>query len=111
MPRKPIWLLLAAAVTAAQTPRTNVQSGRRYPRIVVRNAMLVDGAGTPASGPRDIVIENNLITEIASIDPSGKRPAGDVEIDASGKYVLPGLIDAHAHLHDERGGLPQPIEY
>ena len=32
-------------------------------------------------------------------------------IDATGKYVLPGLINAHAHLQEERGGKPQPIEY
>jgi hypothetical protein len=34
-----------------------------------------------------------------------------VEIDASGKYVMPGLINAHAHVQDERGGIPQPVEY
>ena len=28
-----------------------------------------------------------------------------------GKYVLPGLIDAHAHTQDERGGIPQPLDY
>ena len=32
-------------------------------------------------------------------------------IDATGKYVMPGLINAHAHLQEERGGKPQPIEY
>ncbi len=32
-------------------------------------------------------------------------------IDATGKYVLPGLINAHAHLQEERGGKPQPFDY
>jgi cytosine/adenosine deaminase-related metal-dependent hydrolase len=43
----------------------------------------------------------------------GAREAAqaDAVIDATGKYVLPGLIDAHAHLQEERGGKPQPIEY
>jgi hypothetical protein len=34
-----------------------------------------------------------------------------VEIDATGKYVLPGLINAHAHTQEERGGTPQPLDY
>lgn len=93
-------------------------SGKRYKRIVVRNAIVVNGSGKPASGPFDIVIENDLISAIVAIDPvavkagTAKRPAkGDVEIDAEGKYVLPGLINLHGHTQDERGGTPQPVEY
>src|SRR6202011_830379 len=41
---------------------------------------------------------------------SAAAPA-DAVIDATGKYVLPGLINAHAHLQEERGGKPQPLEY
>jgi imidazolonepropionase-like amidohydrolase len=116
--------LLSAAVvlilvqsSVAQTARQSPQSGRRYPRLVIRNAMIVDGNGTPASGPKDIVIENNTITEIAALDPvavkegRARRPAGDVEIDATGKYVLPGLINAHGHVQDERAGVAQPVDY
>src|SRR5262249_23711849 len=40
-----------------------------------------------------------------------RRPAGEVEIDATGKYVAPGLINAHGHVQEERGGLPQPLDY
>jgi hypothetical protein len=117
----PTRLLLAlaafSAILAAQTPRTNVVSGRRYPRIVVRGAFVVDGSGTPMAGPKDIVIENNTITDVVALDGvslsrgDARRPAGDIIIDATGKYVLPGLIDAHAHTQDERGGVPQPLQY
>jgi hypothetical protein len=109
--------LLAAALLTAQTPRTNVISGRKYPRIVIRGALVVDGSGTPMAGPKDIVIENNTITDVVPLDGvalsmgRARRPAGDIEIDATGKYVLPGLIDAHAHVQDERGGVPQPQQY
>src|SRR6185436_4972066 len=109
--------LAAAAIVTAQPVRTNVTSGKRYPRIVVRGAIVVDGSGTPAAGPKDIVIENNVITDVVAIDAvaasrgTGRRPQGDVEIDATGKYVLPGLINAHAHIQDERGGIPQPLDY
>ncbi|MEO7674805.1 MAG: amidohydrolase family protein [Pyrinomonadaceae bacterium] len=93
-------------------------SGKRLKRIVIRNATVIDGSGKPAAGPFDIAVENDLITQIMSIDPvavkegTAKRPApGDLEIDASGKYVLPGLINLHGHAHDGRGGKPMPIEY
>src|SRR5271156_5390199 len=94
-----------------------VVSGHRYPRLIVRNALIIEGNGTPASGPKDIVIENGSITSIVPCDAgaSGRgaahRPQGDGEIDAAGKYVMPGLINAHGHVQEERGGIPQPLEY
>ena len=91
-------------------------SGRRYVRLAIRNATIVDGNGTPAAGPFDIIIENNRIAAIVALDPvavngGSRRLPADVEIDARGKYVLPGLINAHAHIQDSRDGIPQPQEY
>ena len=110
-------IFACCAALLAQSPATRIQSGHRYPRLVIRNAMIIEGNGTPASGPKDIVIDNGRITSIFPLDPvalgrgAGRRPPGDVEIDAAGKYVMPGLINAHAHIQDERGGIPQPVEY
>jgi hypothetical protein len=108
---------LSLSAVIAQTDLASA-SGKRFKRIVIRNATVVDGSGKPAAGPFDIVIENDRITQIVSIDPvsvksrEAKRPEhGDLEIDASGKYVLPGLINIHAHTQDERGGEPLPVEY
>jgi cytosine/adenosine deaminase-related metal-dependent hydrolase len=107
--------LLAAASLGAQT--TGVVHGQRPQRLVIRNATVIDGNGTPAHGPVDIVVENGKIADIVNIDPvaarrgAGRRPQGDAVIDATGKYVLPGLINAHAHLQDERSGVPQPLQY
>jgi imidazolonepropionase-like amidohydrolase len=108
-------ILFAALSVFAQTSR--ITSGRRYPRLIIRNAIIIEGNGTPASGPKDIVIENGRIANIVPLDPvavgrgSASRPQGDVEIDAAGKYVMPGLINAHAHVQEERGGIPQPLDY
>ncbi|MEK6321963.1 MAG: amidohydrolase family protein [Acidobacteriota bacterium] len=113
-------LLVAALPTqtlAGQRQKQAVTSGKRYSRLVIRNAMVVDGNGTPTSGPKDIVIVGNTIAEVVPLDPvalregRAKRPEGDVEIDATGKYVLPGLINAHGHVQYERGGIPQPVDY
>ncbi|MEO6656243.1 MAG: amidohydrolase family protein, partial [Pyrinomonadaceae bacterium] len=113
-------VILCALLTSeffAQTD-TSSYSGKRQKRIVIRSATVVDGSGKPAAGPFDIVVENDRITQIVAIDPvavkggNAKRPEkGDLEIDAAGKYVLPGLINIHAHTQDERGGKPQPVEY
>jgi dihydroorotase-like cyclic amidohydrolase len=93
-------------------------SGRRVRRLLIHNAIVIDGNGTPASGPRDILVENNRIADVIPLDPvavarADGRPQiqADAVIDATGKYALPGLINAHAHLQEERGGKPQPIEY
>jgi hypothetical protein len=93
-------------------------AGRRHSRLVIRGAMVVEGVGTPAAGPKDIVVEGNRITQVAAVDPvavaqgSGRRPArADVEIDATGKYVLPGFINMHGHVQTERGGIELPVDY
>lgn len=110
-------LILSASVARAQTTAVH---GVRPARLIIRNATVVDGNGTPARGPFDVVMEGNTITQMVALDPvamkggRARRPVagpGGAEIDGTGKYVLPGLINAHAHLQDERGGIKQPIEY
>ena len=109
------FIVVAASISQAQG--TAPTSGKRAESLVIRNATIVDGAGTPAYGPADIVISGNKIERIVELDPVSiangvaRRPMADTEIDATGEYVLPGLIDAHAHVQDERGGIPQPLDY
>lgn len=107
-------LVLEGGAVTAQTAPTH---GTRARRLAIRNAMVVEGNGTPAEGPKDIIVEGNRIVDVIALDPvavkSGevKRAPADVEIDATGKYVVPGLINLHGHVQDERGGIPQPLEY
>ena len=76
-----------------------------YNRLILRNATMIDGTGAPAQGPVDIVISGDRIAEIRSIgapmavDETLRAEPGDYEIDLTGKYVLPGFVDAHVHLH------------
>lgn len=108
--------LATSATSAALAQQTNAVHGRRPTRLVIRGGTMVDGNGTPARGPVDIVIEGNTIVDVVALDPvalrggsgggagGSRRPAGDVNIDATGKFVLPGLINAHAHLQSNRAG-------
>jgi len=82
-----LWLLACSLVTSSFAQAKSPAGGKRYNRIVIRNAMVVDGNGTPASGPKDIVVEGNRITDIVGFDPisalqgTARRPAtGDAEI-------------------------------
>ncbi len=109
------YTLIAATLTATGFGQTSPASfsGKRPKRIVVRNAMVVDGSGKPAAGPLDIYLENDVITRIAG--SGGAKVAAsstdELVIDATGKYVLPGLINLHGHTQDERAGVPMPVEY
>lgn len=77
-----------------------------FDRMIIRGVTMIDGTGSPAVGPVDIVIENNRIAGIVNVGYPGvpvderRRPkAGenDLVLDAEGSYVLPGFIDMHAH--------------
>lgn len=106
-----------AGALAQPAPSRAVTHATRVPRLAIRNAMVVDGSGKPAAGPADILIEGNRIAQVVFLDPvavrsgTATRPAADAEIDATGKYVLPGLINAHAHLQDERAKVALPYDY
>lgn len=82
----------AALVTACATPRDGGE-----PAIVIEHATVLDGRGGAALADRDIAIAGE---RIVAVYPSGSRPApaGARRIDATGKWVIPGLIDAHVHL-------------
>ena len=83
-----------------------------YKRLIIRGAMMIDGMGGPALGPTEIVVENNRIAKIGLMKTPfpGEiaKNEGDDEgtriINAEGKYILPGLINGHAHLHSTAAG-------
>jgi imidazolonepropionase-like amidohydrolase len=120
-----ISLALAAPVSAQEPPADGpitlgTTKGERYGRLVIRGATIVSGRGTPGTnrgmppeGPVDIVIEGNRIVDIVLMDPVNaagygrnfQRAEGDRVIDATGMYVLPGLIEMHAHLPRNGGDL------
>jgi imidazolonepropionase-like amidohydrolase/Tol biopolymer transport system component len=70
------------------------------PRIaeatLIRNVRIIDGNGGPATDARDILIAGGRIKQIT---PPGTLSGDGVRvIDAAGRFVIPGLIDLHAHL-------------
>ena len=75
-----------------------------FAKLIIRGATVIDGTGSPPRGPVDIVIEQNRITDVVSVGypnapiDTAKRPKGPArELDGTGLYVLPGLVDLHVH--------------
>jgi imidazolonepropionase-like amidohydrolase len=109
-------VLLTFGAAAQQTAVTPSIHGRQPRRLIIRNAMVIYGNAKPAYGPVDITVDRGLITSIGSAgDVAASALSNDsttVTIDASGKYVMPGIVNAHMHWHEERQpDIPQPIQY
>ena len=64
------------------------------PRIILRNAALLDAAASERRQGMSVVIEGDRIREIAEHTRPG---SGDQVIDLGGRTLMPGLIDAHVH--------------
>lgn len=60
---------------------------------IIRNGHVLDTATMTFSDDTDVVIEGGVIAEVGR----GLSTKADVAIDAKGKFVMPGLIDAHVH--------------
>ncbi len=59
--------------------------------VIIKGGMVVTGSGMARA---DLGIRGEKVAEIGpAIDPQ----RGDRPIDASGKFVLPGVIEAHTH--------------
>jgi imidazolonepropionase-like amidohydrolase len=61
-------------------------------------ARIIDGTGRPAIEKATLVIRNG---HIEAVGKRVKIPAGVGRIDATGKTIIPGLINAHGHLNSE----------
>jgi len=61
-------------------------------------ARIIDGTGKPAIENATLVIRNG---HIEAVGKRVKIPAGAERIDAAGKTIIPGLINAHGHLNTE----------
>jgi len=60
-------------------------------KLLIKNATLINHDATVKA---DILIQNAKITQVAKTI----KEKADREIDAQGKYVLPGFVDMHVHL-------------
>ena len=63
--------------------------------LLIANVHIVDTAAGALSPPRDVALRDG---RIVSISPAGAGPDAASIIDGDGRYLLAGLVDAHAHI-------------
>ncbi|MGL5115983.1 MAG: amidohydrolase family protein, partial [Beijerinckiaceae bacterium] len=66
------------------------------PAIVFRNIRVFDGKSPQLKAGMMVVVESGKITSVSA--GSAAVPAGATVIDGAGRTLMPGLIDAHAHI-------------
>ncbi len=95
--------LLTVGLGAQQPPVTPLIHAKSSRRLIIGNAMVIYGNAKPPYGPVDIVVQDGLIAYIGPPDslagsavtiPASPRST-DAVIDATGKYVMPGIVNAH----------------
>jgi imidazolonepropionase-like amidohydrolase len=106
-----IFLILIGVLLNTGLNSETGEQGKRYNQLVIRNVVIIDGNGTPPKGPVDIIIKGNTIQSIGSEKNDKEYKDADQVIEGTGMYLLPGLINIHAHIHDKRGEKPIPFEY
>ena len=90
-------LVLSATMVAHGQPASAPAAQGSKKHLALVGGMLIDGYEVPPLHRAAILIEDDKIVEVG---PAAlvKIPAGATVIDTSGRVMMPGLIEEHAHL-------------
>ncbi|MEO8452397.1 MAG: amidohydrolase family protein [Gemmatimonadota bacterium] len=86
------------AVLLALISLSSAAAARAQAPIVIRNVSVIDGTGAPARSSLSVLIRNG---KIERVEPAVtfRAPPGSRVLDGTGKWLIPGLIDMHAHVN------------
>ena len=65
--------------------------------LYLTNARLFDGTGAPVRDRAAVLVENGVVARVG--DSGDAAPDGVPVLDLAGRTLMPGLIDAHAHVY------------
>ncbi|MBI1762358.1 MAG: amidohydrolase family protein [Acidobacteria bacterium] len=85
-----LFLALLASLCAAQSPRP----------LALSNVTVIDATGKPAQRGMTVLIEGERISKLFKTGKTKLPPNAEI-IDASGKFLIPGLWDMHIHLTNQ----------
>jgi imidazolonepropionase-like amidohydrolase len=89
---------MALALSASVMPLD--AQGQQQPVLVIRGGTLIDGNGGAPVQNATVIVTGNRITQVGR---NLRVPAGARVVEANGKWVLPGLIDAKSNWYWEYG--------
>lgn len=92
--KRPLAVLLGAALAGAAAAQTLAPQPRSTPVVLVRNATVWTQGPAGVLEAADVLVRDG---KIAAIGKSLAVPPGAFVVDAAGRHVTPGLIDAHSH--------------
>lgn len=73
-------------------------------RTIIKNGTLIDGLSQSAVPNTAIIVEGNKISSVGALPPGLEQEAEVV--DATGHWIMPGMIDGHVHISSHQGALP-----
>jgi adenine deaminase len=87
---------LAVRDVETMTDLMRTAVGRQSPDLIVTGGRVVN-VFTEEIAERDVVVRHGVIAAV--LEPGAAQPGGQtVVVEAEGRYVTPGLIDAHFHI-------------
>jgi imidazolonepropionase-like amidohydrolase len=98
--------LATAAVVAAFAVQSSVAQAPAGGAVALTGARVIDGTGRPPIESATILINANGRIQAVGAANAVQVPAGATRVDMTGKTIMPGMINAHAHLQyfKEMGG-------
>ena len=92
-------MILFPLLFSYSSTRQKSEEGQKA--LVFTHAAIIDAAGGPNKTGMTVVIAGDRITDIKKTGKT-RLPKGAQVIDATGKFLIPGLWDMHAHYYDAR---------
>src|SRR5689334_16944182 len=90
-----MWMEAIRATLNGADHITLAQSRNRSCAMIIIHGGRVLRPGTFASEPLDVIVEGDTIADLAA--PASVRSEAAQHIDASGKLLIPGLVNGHTH--------------
>ena len=90
----------AVSIMKNITDYIDTAMGRAVPDIILKGGNIIN-VFTGEITRADVAVKNGIICGVGTY-------SGDNETDVSGKYIMPGFIDAHVHIESS---MTTPIEY
>jgi imidazolonepropionase-like amidohydrolase len=93
--RRALLCVLFACIHAVCSAEPTQHS--QSPAVTISNVTIIDVTGGPLKPHRTVIVRNGKIEDVHYFEPGKEKPAG-VQVNGTGKFLIPGLWDMHVHM-------------